>query len=642
MKKYMVSFFLIAWLLPSCILLSYANDGYAVSSHQFLPSQIVELLSGDLSVFLLECDPSAGQVQWVSWVSYDFLSELSVSWRSAGVIVYNKTMDAYFIRVSYLPTISTSGGYKYCSLGTSNGYVLGSHAPSDSTTYNIYNYNQTTITHHSNTTSGTTSTPYVSSSWADRRLQEELYKDVDYINQRMSIANGYLSNIGWLLIDIRSYIEKNIVPGIEALNNNMVSFMGSAVSRLDDAVNLLSSIQSASWASVDVENRLLSSLDDLSSNISSVIVDGAVKVTSSPDPAVAESLTGIQSALTSISDQITEQFGEYDGAYAFPSAYAFPNVLHGETSTRKLYGVLSSSFSEVPDNSDLLYSSSSSVQVYGSLLIGTSTNGIADYYCVKCVPAYSAAYGLYYPFTVEKGFEEPCTDTRKYETMPVSFSVTDLGGAVHSFEFSVSFALFKGDSIGTTSFFVYPSWASDGTWQGWYIYYRQRGFSMATAQLTTDGEPTVRLLASPPDTDQYFLYSKTSEAVPVVYASRFTGFLQAQADRLVNAVGSIPAPHDYTAQLASVTDKLDALLEKSNDTVVNVINNNTYVTNVFQLDADTDVVDTAKDGVDKISSLFKWLWNNTFKGSFNAADVSALDGLFYDPAAAAEEVPDGS
>jgi len=76
--------------------------------------------------------------------------------------------------------------------------------------------------------------------------------------------------------------------------------------------------------------------------------------------------------------------------------------------------------------------------------------------------------------------------------------------------------------------------------------------------------------------------------------------------------------------------------------VVNVINNNTYVTNVFQLDADTDMVDTTKDGVDKVSSLFKWLWNNTFKGAFDAADITKLDGLFYDPAAAAEEVPDGS
>lgn len=347
------------------------------------------------------------------------------------------------------------------------------------------------------------------------------------------------------------------------------------------------------------------------------------------------------SAVTTISDQITEQFGEYD------SAYAFPNVLHGETSTQKLYGVLPSSFSEVPDNSDLLYSSSSSVQVYGSL-VETSTKGSPDYYYEKCVPGYQSVgsgQASGYSFTIIKGTDAPAANSFTYTTMPVSFSVMDLAGTVRSFESSFSFKCSKNVAYATCSAFVYPSWDSDGTWKGWYAYYKS-GFisSPRSFLLTTDGEPTVRLLTSLPDTDRYYIYSKTFEAVPVVYASRFTGFLQAQADRLVNAIatGGVAGSGTLAVDLAPITTRLDLLIDKSNDTVVNVINNNTYVTNVFQLDADTDVVDTAKDGVDKISSLFKWLWNNTFKGAFDAADVSDLDGLFYDPAAAAEEVPDGS
>lgn len=351
--------------------------------------------------------------------------------------------------------------------------------------------------------------------------------------------------------------------------------------------------------------------------------------------------SALVSAVTTISDQITEQFGEYD------SAYAFPNVLHGETSTQKLYGVLPSSFSEVPDNSDLLYSSSSSIQVYGSL-IETSTEGSPDYYYEKCVPGYQSvgsSNALGYSFTIIKGTDAPAANSFIYTTMPVSFSVTDLAGTVHSFESSFSFRCSKNVAYATCSAFVYPSWDSSGTWKGWYAYYKpnfissHRGFL-----LTTDGEPTVRLLTSLPDTDRYYIYSKTSEAVPVVYASRFTGFLQAQADRLVNAIatGGVAGSGTLAVDLAPITTRLDLLIDKSNDTVVNVINNNTYVTNVFQLDADTDMVDTTKDGVDKVSSLFKWLWNNTFKGAFDAADITKLDGLFYDPAAAAEEVPDGS
>lgn len=351
--------------------------------------------------------------------------------------------------------------------------------------------------------------------------------------------------------------------------------------------------------------------------------------------------SALVSAVTTISNQITEQFGEYD------SAYAFPNVLHGETSTQKLYGVLPSSFSEVPDNSDLLYSSSSSVQVYGSL-IETSTKGSPDYYYEKCVPgcqSVGSGNGLGYSFTIIKGTDKPAVNSFTYTTMPVSFSVTDLAGTVHSFESSFSFRCSKNVAYATCSAFVYPSWDSSGTWKGWYAYYKPNFISSALSRLlTTDGEPTVRLLTSLPDTDRYYIYSKTSEAVPVVYASRFTGFLQAQADRLVNAIatGGVAGSGTLAVDLAPITTRLDLLIDKSNDTVVNVINNNTYVTNVFKLDADTDMVDTTKDGVDKVSSLFKWLWNNTFKGAFDAADITKLDGLFYDPAAAAEEVPDGS
>lgn len=351
--------------------------------------------------------------------------------------------------------------------------------------------------------------------------------------------------------------------------------------------------------------------------------------------------SALVSAVTTISNQITEQFGEYD------SAYAFPNVLHGETSTQKLYGVLPSSFSEVPDNSDLLYSSSSSVQAYGSL-IETSTKGSPDYYYEKCVPgclSVGSGNSLGYSFTIIKGTDKPAVNSFTYTTMPVSFSVTDLAGTVHSFESSFSFRCSKNVAYATCSAFVYPSWDSDGTWKGWYAYYKSNFISSALSRLlTTDGEPTVRLLTSLPDTDRYYIYSKTSEAVPVVYASRFTGFLQAQADRLVNAIatGGVAGSGTLAVDLAPITTRLDLLIDKSNDTVVNVINNNTYITNVFQLDADTDMVDTTKDGVDKVSSLFKWLWNNTFKGAFDAADITKLDGLFYDPAAAAEEVPDGS
>ena len=581
-------------------------------------------------------------------------------------------MDAYFIRVSYIPTISTSGSYKYCSLGTSNGYVLGAHAPSASTTYNIYNYNQTTVTHHSNSASGTTSTPYVSSSWADRRLQEELYKDVDYINQRMSIANGYLSNIGWLLIDIRSYIEKNIVPGMEALNKNMVSFMGAVVSRLDDAVNQLSSIQSASWASVDVENRLLSSLDDLSSNISGVIVDGAVKVTSSPDPVVAEAITGIQntlnsvisngkvlvdnsdvvsaiqsfpayddsalvSAVTTISNQITEQFGEYESTYSFPVVSRFGQL---DSRNKIVSGVLPSAFSSINPGLDFLFYSPSSTLTLSKVSIYTGS-GICDR--VRCSLHFDSTYGLGYSISFLFRFPTSQSTVRTETVQFPRVSFTDYSGKTLTlYEHTGSVRVPANASYVTEYSYYFPRWDASGNWLGW------SGYNDTFDFTSSSYEPSKRIYLAPPESGTYYIYGSGDNSIPVVYASRFTGFLQSQTDRVVNAVGSIPAPIYYTDQLTAVTDKLDALANKPavdlaaiestlstisdkldntasdvNNTIINITNDNDYFSVFYITDGDGNtqsVTDFAGALTGASGKLLSLLYRLVFADALGSVD----------------------
>ena len=125
MKKIVFTLLCVSCMLPFFVNSAFANEGYAVHSQQFLPANIISLLSGNSSIFLLDHDPIDGNVRYVSWVSFDYLSELSTNWGSAGVIVYNSTMKAYFIRVSFTPTVSETGGLEYCSLGTANGFLLG-------------------------------------------------------------------------------------------------------------------------------------------------------------------------------------------------------------------------------------------------------------------------------------------------------------------------------------------------------------------------------------------------------------------------------------------------------------------------------------------------------------------------------------
>mgnify|MGYP002586185801 CR=1 FL=1 len=100
-----------------------------------------------------------------------------------------------------------------------------------------------------------------------------------------------------------------------------------------------------------------------------------------------------------------------------------------------------------------------------------------------------------------------------------------------------------------------------------------------------------------------------------------------QTADIITAINNLQLSSGVGADLTAITTRLDTLINKTSDTVVNVVNNNTYITNVLQLDDDTSVVDTTKDGVGKVSGLFKWLWNNTFKSAFTHADITKLDGL---------------
>ena len=95
----------------------------------------------------------------------------------------------------------------------------------------------------------------------------------------------------------------------------------------------------------------------------------------------------------------------------------------------------------------------------------------------------------------------------------------------------------------------------------------------------------------------------------------------------------------FSAADAVIVTKLDALIEKTSDTVVNVIRDNTYVPGVLYLDDDNGVVNTTKNGVSIFGDLLRWLWQNVFDGAFEAADITKLDGLFYDPT---EVTTDGS
>ena len=149
---------------------------------------------------------------------------------------------------------------------------------------------------------------------------------------------------------------------------------------------------------------------------------------------------------------------------------------------------------------------------------------------------------------------------------------------------------------------------------------------IADGQLKVDNSAVVTALGKLDKLDELPTIKAAVDGVNTTIASVIAdGQLKVDNSAVVAAIEGIQA--GSAADLSPVISRLDTLINKTSDTVVNVVNNNTYITNVFQLDDDTSVVDTTKDGVGKVSGLFKWLWNNTFKGAFSHADITKLDGL---------------
>ena len=419
-------------------------------------------------------------------------------------------------------------------------------------------------------------------------------------------------------------IQTNVVT----IKNNLVNTIGSNLESLLTTCNTIST-KLDTLTSVISNGKVLVDNSDVVSAVQSIPAFDDTDIITAIQSIPAYDDSALVSAVTTISNQITEQFGEYESTYSFPSFYS-----QSTSSNKTISGVSSSAFSSInPGSRKLLYSPSSALTLSKDLVY--SGGGICQ--AVYCSPYISQTYGLGYQLNFTFRFSYTQNTSRSETVQFPKFSFTDFSGkTLTKNTYTGSVRVPPRSNYAYASSYYFPRWDASGNWLGW------SGQNDTFQWTSSTYEPSKRVYLTPPESGTYYIYGTSDTAIPVVYASRFTGFLQSQTDRVVNAVGSIPAPTDYTSQLTAVVGKLDALLAKSNETVVNVINDNTYVPGVLYLDDSNSAVDTTKDGVSLFGGLVRWLWKNVFDGAFDAADITKLDGLFYDPAAAAEEVPDGS
>lgn len=391
---------------------------------------------------------------------------------------------------------------------------------------------------------------------------ESLLTTCNTISTKLDTLTSVISN-GKVLVDNSDVVS--------ALYTDFASVMGILESvdtgSLDPTAKFpaLTGLIAVSTETYELVRRIGFGIDDVVSAIQSIPAFDDTDIITAIQSIPAYDDSALVSAVTTISDQITEQFGEYESTYSFPN---FSSSGQSAANNKTVSGVLPSAFTSInPGTRQLLYSPS------GTLILPKRVfyNGGGDCKNVYCTPYIHQTYGLGYRleflFRFSRIQNTPRTETVQFPQV----SFTDYSGETltlygHSGTVRVS------PHRDTVSSYLYyfPRWDASGNWLGW------SGQNDTFQFSSSSYEPSKRVYLTPPESGTYYIYGTSDTAIPVVYASRFTGFLQSQTDRVVNAVGSIPAPTDYTSQLTAVVGRMDDILAQLQSTSGSATCEHTY------------------------------------------------------------------
>lgn len=355
-------------------------------------------------------------------------------------------------------------------------------------------------------------------------------------------------------------IQTNVVT----IKNNLVNTIGSNLESLLTTCNTIST-KLDTLTSVISNGKVLVDNSDVVSAIQSIPAFDDTDIITAINNIPTYDDSNLISAVTTISNQITEQFGEYDSTYSFPN---FSSSGQPAANNKTVSGVLPSAFTSInPGTRQLLYSPSGTLILPKRVLY----NGGGDCKNVYCTPYIHQTYGLGYRLEFLFRFSRIQNTPRSETVQFPQVSFTDYSGETlildgHSGTVRVSP---RRDTV-SSYLYYFPRWDASDNWLGW------SGQNDTFQWTSSTYEPSKRVYLTPPESGTYYIYGTSDTAIPVVYASRFTGFLQSQTDRVVNAVGSIPAPTDYTSQLTAVTGRMDDILAQLQSTSGSATCEHTY------------------------------------------------------------------
>lgn len=652
---------LIGTILSIVVALSLSTRAYAAYSMRLIPN----FLFDNKTVYVAEnISPRSSTLSSVT-ISYDSLADLVYYCNERGLsttLAYNTALSVYvgFVSDDALNIKKFRVASLHGLLGSVDGkvYVAERKDSGGGTVNNTYNYNQTIINPPSVAPS-TTPRPggTVSSVVTDRELQERIYHSVDSLYQYMSLMIDWLRFVDQDISRIYKHLNDNVVPALEAVNNNIISFKNSAVSSLRVACSVLSDSYDVQFNLLGVARSIFSSVSGISSHLDSVISNGVVQVGSASLESRLDKLISMYSKVNSVVlDTAAINGGQIKAAVGGELEDVMFWGLSGKASNRfevsPLQYTLNGAVEKVSDivlrGFSLGTSIPDTINADDALLLagvwqtGGNTFRISD--------TYNAATGEYVQriksFTLDgserwqmydKGngvFLFRCVNLPLDDLPESRFGMSSANGWTSSPWCAAAFAAAANDAAANyvNQFCIYRSYvgflskrySSLDAWKKYLGDLSAAGTPMEIWYVPRSGAVSTTL-------DRSTIAIPEGDSTITCDRVRITGKYETydsytQTADIIAAINRLNGT-GIGGDLTAVTSRLDTLINKTSDTVVNVVNNSTYITNVFQLDDDTNVVDTTKDGVGKVSGLFKWLWNNTFKGAFTHADITKLDGL---------------
>ena len=652
MKKQLIALWMVILILPSCVSVAHANEGYALANRNFMPESIIASILDMKDSVILDHDPTSGKVEYVSWISYDKLSELSTGWRTGGVIVFNATMNAYFLRISYMPTVSTDGQLKYCALGTSNGYCYGSKATEkgDTNIDNSVTINKTTVVWNRVITSvvGT----------ADKKATDVttgLKNILDWLSLQVKATMIVADQVD-LTNDLLYWIADNFQDMLYAIGKAdlLIAQMGidqwKELLRLEDFLSAINYNQIyAYYAQNGFFFDILDTVEKLGARLDSVISNGAVQVNTSSIDARLDKLISMYSKVNSV---VLDTAAVNGGQIKSAVGGELKDVVFWGSARRQnphlLTMPLNYTLSDAPvtlgapELRSIPLGSSIPAYISGDpvLAAGVWKSG-STYYLSDTYNAVTGEYVQRIKSIVFDGSENWVRSIRANDASLFSVScIPDntlsmpMWSSRYGFKTYTSAFDLADDSTKTVTSgyfshygkyirFQDSSTSLDG-WKKWLSIKYKAGeplevwYALAGESVTTylDLRPTIAI----PEGD-----SSISAEMLRITAKYETYDSYTQTADIIAAINNLQV--GVLPDLDPIVSRLDTLINKSQATVVNVVTNNTYLTNVYQLDDENDVADRSKEGIEKVSGMFKWLWKNAFKDAFGAADVTKLDGL---------------